>query len=402
MKTILIKIGKVSSLIKREGLINGIKLLFSRYLKLYFKTLFTPVSGDVLIISAGVGDSAYYRAFNHAEELNIHSIKTSVIMQDDPFLIRHVDKCQVFVFQRTFVTPTIEKMIAKIKQQKKEIIFETDDLVFDAKYIQQTDLYKHKMNSAEKMQYKKGIGSEIIKDDYTKVCTTPTSYLAQEIEKYEKKVFVVKNKFSNYELNLTQNILDNLPKEKDDPGVVRIGYFSGTSSHNQDFASVQNVLMEILRKNENVKLFLAGPLDVDNKLNKYKDRIVAMPFVPRNKYYENIWKVDINVAPLVLDDPFCEAKSEIKFTETGILKIPTVAVRNQTFSEAIEDGEDGFLADNKKEWVEKIEKLVKDEKLRKLMGEKARKKVLRDYTNKNSHNTEYYDYLKNCLEKDNS
>jgi glycosyltransferase involved in cell wall biosynthesis len=397
MKTILIKIGKIFSLIKREGLLNGFKLLFSRYLKLYFKTLFTPVSGDVLIISAGVGDSAFYRAFNHAEELNIHGIKISVVMQDDPFLNRYVDRCQVFIFQRTFVTPTIEKMIAKIKKQKKEIIFETDDLVFDAKYIQQTDLYKNKMNSAEKMQYKKGIGSEIIKDDYTKVCTTPTSYLAQEMEKYGKKVFVVKNKFSNHELNLTQNILDNLPKEEDDPGVVRVGYFSGTSSHNKDFASIVDALMEVLRRNENVKLFLAGPLDVDNKLNKYKERIVVMPFVPRDKYYENIWKVDVNIAPLVLKDPFCESKSEIKFTETGILKIPTVAVRNQTFSEAIEDGVDGFLADNKNEWVEKIEKLVKDEELRKSMGQKAREKIIRDYTNKNSHTTDYYNYLNNTI-----
>jgi glycosyltransferase involved in cell wall biosynthesis len=144
---------------------------------------------------------------------------------------------------------------------------------------------------------------------------------------------------------------------------------------------------------------LAGPLDVDSKLNKYKERIVVMPFVPRDKYYENIWKVDVNIAPLVLGDPFCEAKSEIKFTETGILKIPTVAVRNQTFSETIEDGVDGFLADNQKEWVEKIEKLVRDEKLRKTMGKKAREKIVRDYTNKNSHTTGYYNHLKEIISK---
>ena len=76
------------------------------------------------------------------------------------------------------------------------------------------------------------------------------------------------------------------------------------------------------------------------------------------------------------------------------MKVPTVAVRNQTFSEAIEDCVDGFLAGNTQEWVEKIGKLVEDEDLRREMGEKAREKVLRDYTNKNSHNEEYYNYLK--------
>jgi len=399
MKIILIKLGKILGVLKRDGLIAGTKTLFSRYLKLYLKTIFTRVSGDVLMITAGVGDSAFYRAFNHAEELNIHGIKTSVVMQDNPFLDKYVDKCKVFIFQRTLVTPSLKKVIKKIKNQKKEIIFETDDLVFNPKYIKQTDLYKNKMNSAEKLQYKNGVGGEIVRDSYTKVCTTPTTYLGEKLKKYGKKVFIVKNKFSNHELELTENILNNLPKEKDDPGVVRIGYFSGTSSHNKDFASIKDALMEILDRNKNVKLFLAGPLDVDNKLNKYKNRIVVMPFVPRDKYYENIWKVDINIAPLVLGDPFCESKSEIKFSETGILKIPTVAVQNQTFSEAIEDGVDGFLADNKSKWIEKIEKLVKDEKLRKDMGKKARKKIILNYTNKNSHTTDYYNYLNKIIKR---
>ena len=397
MKTILIKIGKVISVLKRDGLIEGTKTLFSRYLKLYLQTVFTPVKGDVLMITAGVGDSAFYRAFNHAEELNLHGIKTSVVMQDNPFLGKYVDQCKVFIFQRTLVTPTIAKMIEKIKEQGKEIIFETDDLVFDAKYIQQTDLYKNKMNAAERLQYKNGVGGEIVKDPYTKFCTAPTTYLGKKLKEYGKKVFIVRNKFSNHELELTQNILDNLPKEKDEPGVVRIGYFSGTSSHNKDFASIVDALMEVLKKYKNVKLFLAGPLDVDNKLNKYKDRIVVMPFVPRDKYYENIWKVDINIAPLVLGDPFCESKSEIKFTETGILKIPTVAIKNETFSGAIKDGVDGFLAKTKSDWVEKLGKLVEDPKLRKQMGEAARKKIIKDYTNKNSHTDDYYKYLRTCL-----
>lgn len=399
MKTLLIKVGKVISVLKRDGLVAGTKTLFSRYLKLYLQTVFTPVDGDVLMITAGVGDSAFYRAFNHAEELNIHGIKTSVVMQDNPFLSKYVDRCKVFIFQRTLVTSSIERTIKKIKEQGKEIIFETDDLVFDAKYIKQTDMYKNKLNAAEKLQYKNGVGGEIVKDDYVKVCTAPTTYLGKKLEEYGKKVFIVRNKFSNHELELTQNILDNLPKEKDDPGAVRVGYFSGTSSHNKDFASIVDALMEVMKKYSNVKLFLAGPLDVDNKLNKYKERIVVMPFVPRDKYYENIWKVDINLAPLILGDPFCESKSEIKFTEPGILKIPTVAIKNQTFSEAIEDGKDGFLANKNEEWVEKLGKLIQDVELRKKMGEKAREKIIRDYTNKNSHTVDYYEYLEKQINK---
>jgi glycosyltransferase involved in cell wall biosynthesis len=148
-----------------------------------------------------------------------------------------------------------------------------------------------------------------------------------------------------------------------------------------------------------VKLLLAGPLDIENKLQKFKDQVEILPRVPREEYYANVFKCDINLVPLEIDNPFCESKSEIKFIEAGILEIPTVAVRNQTYSEAISDGIDGFLADKKEEWIEKIEKLINDEKLRMEMGGRAREKVLRDYTNKNSRSDEYYEYLKACIIK---
>jgi glycosyltransferase involved in cell wall biosynthesis len=106
--------------------------------------------------------------------------------------------------------------------------------------------------------------------------------------------------------------------------------------------------------------------------------------------------VDINLVPLE-DNSFCQAKSELKFFEAGILGIPTVAVYNETFVGAIEDGVTGFLAKNKLDWTEKIGQLVADNNLRKTMGEKAREKTLKDYTNKNSHSEEYYNYLSSRL-----
>ena len=77
--------------------------------------------------------------------------------------------------------------------------------------------------------------------------------------------------------------------------------------------------------------------------------------------------------------------------------MPTIASATQTFKETITDGVNGFLADSTAEWIEKIGKLITDENLRKSMGEKAREKSLRDYTNKNSHNEEYYNYLRSRL-----
>ena len=47
--------------------------------------------------------------------------------------------------------------------------------------------------------------------------------------------------------------------------------------------------------------------------------------------------------------------------------------------------------------IEKIGKLIENESLKNSMGEKAREKALKDYTNQNSHSEEYYSYLKSKL-----
>ena len=77
--------------------------------------------------------------------------------------------------------------------------------------------------------------------------------------------------------------------------------------------------------------------------------------------------------------------------------MPSVAAANQTYREAIEDGVDGYLAGNEGEWEEKLEKLIEDDDLRKTLGDRARGKVIKEYTTKNSHNEEYYAYLKSKL-----
>lgn len=392
MKSFLVKIEKSLLVIRKNGIVGGMRIL-AGYLGIFFRAMFAG-SGDVLFVTDGVGDSSHYRAFNPKEELNLHGIKASVSMSDSPFLLGLVSKFKIFIFRRTVNTTKIAKFIEEIKRQKKEIIFDTDDLVYDPKYLVHMDLFS-KMSHFEKEQYKKGIGGDIINDPYVRTCTTSTSYLAEKLQEKNKKVIIVSNKFSQEELEICERILQNTKKVDD--GFTYIGYLSGTYSHNKDFATIVPALATILEKYSNVKLVLAGPLDTDDSLNKYKDRVEILPRVPRKKYWENVYRLDINLAPLELGNPFCEAKSEIKFIEAGVFGIPTVAVRNQTFSEAISDGEDGFLADNTNEWIEKIGKLIENKIFRNNMGKKARQKVLHDYTNKNSHSEEYYNYLRNKL-----
>lgn len=393
MKSFLAKIGKSYKAVRRNGIFKGGKIVVA-YMLVFLKNILTSKRGNILIITGGVGDSAFYRANNQVEELNLHGFQCSSTVAEDPFLFKYAREFKIFIFHRVLFTSKIEKLIEEIKMQKKEVIFDTDDLIFDTSLFHRTDSYKT-MNLLEKKQYEKGVGEEIIDDPYVKICTTTTLYLADKIKERGKRVFISKNKLSNHEVEIAEDILKNEKENGDE--IIKIGYFSGTLTHNRDFSTITGALMKIMEKYSQAELYLAGYLDEDHALNKYRNRIVKIPFVSRDKYYENLSKIDINLAPLVKEDPFSESKSELKFFEPGILKIPTVAVKNQTFSEAITDGVDGFLAASEDEWMEKIGKLIEDKKLRKEMGEKAREKVLQDYTNKNSQNEEYYKYLRSKL-----
>ncbi|KKQ60563.1 MAG: group 1 glycosyl transferase, partial [Parcubacteria group bacterium GW2011_GWC1_38_22] len=232
MKLLLIKVGKAFKTIQREGILKGGSRVF-----LGFFALFRFVGkGDILFVTGGIGDSARYRTHHVAEELELHGFKCSITVQDNPLLANYSDKFSVFVFHRVLFTPSVKKMIEKIKKQGKEIIFETDDLVYDPKYLEHMDYFKV-MNSLERKLYENGVGGEILADPYVKVCTTTTNYLADKLREHNKKVFIVPNKLSKKDVEIADKILK--AKESSKPNkTIKIGYFSGAHSHNKDFATI--------------------------------------------------------------------------------------------------------------------------------------------------------------------
>jgi hypothetical protein len=390
MRIFWVRIGKVWSVIKKDGVFKGGK----RVLKSFFSLFKKIESGDILFITFGVGDSALYRTAHVAEELEAKGFKCSITVQDNPFLSTYADKFKIFVFHRVLYSRGVAKLIANIKAQNKEIIFETDDLIFDSQYFESMDYFKS-MNFLEKKLYEKGVGEEILKDPYVKVCTTTTTFLAEKLKEYNKQVFIVPNKLSKSDVEIAEKILRT--KNQEPRTKVKLGYFSGTISHNKDFAVITEALMQIMEKFPPVELFLIGPLDIENKLHKFNERIKQLPYVPRKKHFVNVASVDINLAPLEMGNPFCESKSELKFFEAGIVAVPTIASATKTFQKAILDGIDGFTASDTGEWVSKLSRLILEPNLRLEIGQKACQKALMCYSTQNTKNEGYYAYLRSCI-----
>ncbi len=391
MDTLLIKIGKAWAVLRRDGLVRGGRRILEA-----FGALFASIpEGDILLVSGGVGDSARYRTVHVAEELCLNGFRAVATVQDNPALLGTAKRFKVVVLHRTLYTEKMKKYLECLKKNGVVVLFETDDLVYDPEFLQHMDYYT-KMNALEKKLYENGVGGEILADPYVQYATTSTTFLKRKLEEKGKKVFLVKNKMSDEDVEWAHEIRSTAKKNDD---IVRISYLSGTPSHNKDFATITGALVRILSEFPNVHLVLAGPLDTEDQLNRYASQIIRVPFAPRKEYFATVASMDINVAPLELGNPFCEAKSELKFFEAGLLGVPTVAVANETYRGAINDGVDGFVADGEEEWYEKLKILIQDGELRKRIRDNALTTALTYYTTKNGKSEEYYQFLREILER---
>ena len=106
-----------------------------------------------------------------------------------------------------------------------------------------------------------------------------------------------------------------------------------------------------------------------------KNKVITSPFVDWKELPKLIRSIDINLAPLE-DTVFNEAKSENKWTEAALVKIPTVASNVGAFKSQIKNNETGILCNNLKEWKQGLEKIITDANFRNSISEKAYNEVM--------------------------
>jgi hypothetical protein len=90
-------------------------------------------------------------------------------------------------------------------------------------------------------------------------------------------------------------------------------------------------------------------------------------------------RFDINLAPLEPGNPFCDAKSELKYFEAALVEVPTIASPTGPMRRAIRDGETGFLAASEDDWHRALIALVDDAALRRRLARAAYLDVLWPY-----------------------
>ena len=314
-----------------------------------------------------------YRIDHQREQLQSNGISTDEVFYEE-LTLEHQKYYRAFVFFRCPITDTIKEFIQKAKYNNKTIFYDIDDLVFDKDYTK-TIKYLDTMSEDERNLYYDGVkrmGDTLKLCDYA---TTTTNRLALELQKYVKEVYINKNVASEKMCQLSMDAVKEVIK---DENKVILGYLSGSITHNPDFELILPVIIKLLEKYKNVYLKIVGILDIPKKLEQFKDRIIFEKFTDWTNLPKIIASLDINLAPIE-DTLFNEAKSENKWMEAGLVKVPTIASKVGAFK-IIKNNDDGILvSNNENNWYEELEKLILSKEKREMLGKKAYDRIMKEY-----------------------
>jgi glycosyltransferase involved in cell wall biosynthesis len=291
------------------------------------------------------------------------------------------------IFWRTAWDERVEIAVATARQSGARIIFDVDDLMIDP------DLARTSVIDGIRTQ---GLTEEQVCAHYALVrrsmleadiCTTTTEEIASYMRVAGKPTFVLPNGFDNKTLNSSRLAVRRRRKMVDD-GVVRIGYASGTRTHQRDFAIVANALARILRERPQCRLVLfreksqgAAFVDISeySGFADFAERVEWRDFVPLERLPEEMARFDLNLAPLESGNPFCESKSELKYFEAALVDVVTIASPTGPFRRAIRNGETGFLAGDETAWYDILLELVDNPDLRRNLARAARYDAIRQF-----------------------
>ena len=314
-----------------------------------------------------------YRVLNKAEQLRKHGFEVKVVNLSE-FELTQAQNASHIIIYRSPISPELLRLCHLAKDYGKPIFFDIDDLVFDTLYTDQLS-YTKGLPHHEKEKYDANVRNYGYMLENCDGAITSTNQLQKELKKYQSKVLLNRNLASDELISISSQFLKDYSHVSD---VVKIGYFSGSISHNENFELIKPAIMQLLKKYSNVQLHIVGILDIPKDMKPFENQIVTHDYVDWDKLPVLISEVDINLAPLV-NSIFNRAKSEIKWIEAALVKVPTVASKIGAFSDAIIDGETGLLATDD-EWFDKLEALVLSTELRQEIADAAYQDVLENCT----------------------
>jgi GT2 family glycosyltransferase/glycosyltransferase involved in cell wall biosynthesis len=278
-------------------------------------------------------------------------------------------------------TPALRALVDSQRQLGRPIVFDIDDLMFrpDLAVTKVIDgIRSQKLGETDVKQHFAATLEVLQAADHA---TAPTVPLIRQIRQQGRPATMIPNGFDRQLLEAAQQARawrSNQPAD----GLLRIGYASGSFTHQRDFAEAAPALAALLAERPEARLVLfRRVLDIAEfpLLAPFADRIEWRDLVPVAALPMEYARFDINLAPLEVGNPFCEGKSELKFFEAALVAVPTIASPTEPFETAIRPGVTGLLAADTTAWLEALRRLATDPPFRQALGRRALQEVLWRY-----------------------
>lgn len=334
------------------------------------------MTGRILFVSGSGGSGTLRYRVRFAEEaLRASGFETAAVHFTDPLLRSWLSGADVLALYRT---PATRRLLAAVSAAKLEhripVTFDVDDLVFRPEHLASipflADLPARRRRLFELDATRRGIAAQFA--DRTSGATGPI--VAELVELTGAPSRQLPNGIGRISLGLANQA--HRTRERRDR--VRLGYFSGSATHDADWAQIEPAVVRVLTELPETELLLVGQVAVGSALAAFGPRVQRRQVVPWQELFELLAAVDVNLAPLAAGR-FAWGKSAIKWLEAAVVATPTVATASPAFAESIVDGATGRLVAPGGEWLEPISELVVDARLRHEVGERARLAALRDY-----------------------
>jgi hypothetical protein len=318
------------------------------------KVLF--ISQTVRVDQPYLDPSVRYRCYNFAEDIRaLGGIADVVALQK--FQLGMIDLYDYFIFHRPGDGKVkLYEILNEVRQQNKGFHADYDDLIFSAEHALQCSIYLNKIKTKTETLHIFNKNRSAF--DLFESFTTSTKPLAQKIQCLAPKtsVKVVHNGLSSsllrsygFHINSKWTHRAALPRRV-------ISYLSGTTSHNCDFAYIEEILIHFLKKHREFCLCVAGPLEFNVELFP-KDSVYRQRHKPFREFFRSASDAYFNIAPLMPNNAFNECKSALKFFESGIWGVPTIASPIGDFKR-FSDCEGLQLPESRKQWKESLERLA--------------------------------------------
>lgn len=303
------------------------------------------------------GRSDRYRIYNMVDEFTRRNIIADVYSYGSLKKLSEHSLYDILVLFRcaNYDWAEMKELLEKYKDENIPILYDVDDYLLDR--ITECD--------------RKKVMETINKCDGI---TVTTGYLAKLYrDKLNKKVWIIQNSINPEQYKLAKQL--SKPQKKN---TVTICYLCGTNTHDKDFSCIEKVLYEVLSAHPEVKLYLIGPLSQSCLFEPIKKQIIRMKYMPYLQLQCLTAEMDINIAPLVIDD-FNQSKSELKIFEAALVGVPTIASPIEPYKNLISSGVNGYIAYTQEDWKEQLETLIASPELRKKMGMRAKEDFVEHY-----------------------